>query len=542
MAWGNIPIWPCLQVFSVAMMESPFNKPDRWMKTRFPYIKIGSSGLAIFVRFLSGFVVMVTAVPVGRTETTVPSIDQQVIQVQSKLALIKMDVIHQYQSKDSVFDRPNRSSIRSAPPGSGENLQGGETQTDGTGPSQNIVADLEEIAVLMKRLETGGDPTSIDEVRLRLADRLLRADLVSQAEQTLKELVVQTHRAPIAAEGWFQLEKLYYRKDDYPQAVGAFLKIPMSKKLPLREEATYLAGNSYLYLKDYLKAIDLFSRISEGSEYYPFAVYSSGLAYLNLGDAWSSTQLQFQKLIALKPGGDPVLQDLINKTRLTLGFIFMDQKRYSEALSVFETIPAQSRYRMQAQFGIAKAYMGTEDCVKAIVVFKDLIDQAPTQSYALEARLQIGNCYSKLSAYHRAVDSYQDALRAYSEQSEGFKKMTQQIQTTNLENWPSLNREARFPEAMDVYADWVRLNKGIGDEVQRGRNAAVNKAEHGTISDLKSLQTKMQDVRQDLIKLLRASATHQVSSQLAQIDELALRANMGIAKNMTFMQDHETAP
>ena len=524
------------------MMESPFNKPDRWMKTRFPYIKIGSSGLAIFVRFLSGFVVMVTAVPVGRTETTVPSIDQQVIQVQSKLALIKMDVIHQYQSKDSVFDRPNRSSIRSAPPGSGENLQGGETQTDGTGPSQNIVADLEEIAVLMKRLETGGDPTSIDEVRLRLADRLLQADLVSQAEQTLKELVVQTHRAPIAAEGWFQLEKLYYRKDDYPQAVGAFLKIPMSKKLPLREEATYLAGNSYLYLKDYLKAIDLFSRISEGSEYYPFAVYSSGLAYLNLGDAWSSTQLQFQKLIALKPGGDPVLQELINKTRLTLGFIFMDQKRYSEALSVFEAIPAQSRYRMQAQFGIAKAYMGTEDCVKAIVVFKDLIDQAPTQSYALEARLQIGNCYSKLSAYHRAVDSYQDALRAYSEQSEGFKKMTQQIQTTNLENWPSLNREARFPEAMDVYADWVRLNKGIGDEVQRGRNAAVNKAEHGTISDLKSLQTKMQDVRQDLIKLLRASATHQVSSQLAQIDELALRANMGIAKNMTFMQDHETAP
>jgi len=29
---------------------------------------------------------------------------------------------------------------------------------------------------------------------------------------------------------------------------------------------------------------------------------------------------------------------------------------------------------------------------------------------------------------------------------------------------------------------------------------------------------------------------------LAQIDELALRANMGIAKNMTFMQDHETVP
>jgi tetratricopeptide (TPR) repeat protein len=512
------------------------------MKNRFPFIKIGSSGLAIFVRFLGGFLVMVSTVTGGRAETSVLSIDQQVTQVQSKLALIKMDIIHLYQSNDTVFERPNRSSIRSTPPGSGNIVQGREAQADGAGGSQSIVANLEEIAVLMKRLETGGDPASIDGMRLLLADRLLQADLLSLAEQTLKEVVVQTHRAPMAAEGWFQLEKLYYRKGDYPQSLGAFLKIPMSKTLPQREEATYLAGNSYLYLKDYLKAIDQFSKIGEGSDYYPFAVYSSGLAYLNLGDAWSSTQLQFQKLIALKPGEDPVLQELINKTRLTLGFIFMDQKRFPEALSVFEAIPPQSRYRMQGRFGIGKAYMGMEDCVKAIVVFKDLIDQSPAQSYALEARLQIGNCYSKLSAYHRAVDSYQDALKVYSERSESLKKRTQQIQTTNLENWPSLTREPDFPEAVDVYADWIRLNKEISDEVQRGRNAALHKTERGTIPDFKPLQTKVLDVRQDMIKLLRASTTHHISSQLAQIDELALRANMGIAKNMTFMQDHETAP
>ncbi|MBI3595784.1 MAG: tetratricopeptide repeat protein [Nitrospirae bacterium] len=519
------------------------------MKTRCPFFKIGSSGLGIFVRFLGGFLVMVSTVSSGRAETSAISLEQQITQVQSKLALIKTDIIHQYQSNDTVFERPNRSSIRSTHPDSGNVVQGGEAQADGA--SQSVEANLEEIAVLMKRLETGGDPAgssneggpaSTDEMRLRLADRLLRADLLSQAEQTLKDLVIQAHRAPIVAEGWFQLEKLYYRKGDYPQAIGAFLKIPMSKTLPLRPEATYLAGNSYLYLKDYLKAIDLFSKIGEGSDYYPFAVYSSGLAYLNLGDAWSSTQLQFQKLIALKPGEDPILQELINKTRVTLGFIFMDQKRYPEALSVFEAIPPQSRYRIQARFGIGKAFMGMEDCVKAIVVFKDLIEQAPAQSYALEAHLQIGNCYSKLSAYHRAVDSYQDALKAYSERSESFKKLIQQIQTTNLENWLSLAREPGFPEAMNVYADWFRLNKEIADEVQRGRNPALHKTERGTIPDFKPLQMKMQDVRQDMIKLLQASATHHLSSQLAQIDELALRANMGIAKNMTFMQDHETVP
>lgn len=510
------------------------------MKTRFPFIKIGSSGLGTIVCFFGGFLVMVSTVTAIRAETSVTSLEYQITQVQSKLTLIKMDIIHQYQSHENDSERPNRSSIRSTPRNSGDIVPGRDAQTDGV--SQNVVANLEEIAALMKRTETGGDSASIDEMRLLLADRLLRADLFSQAEQTLKDVVIQARRPPIAAEGWFQLERLYYRKGDYRQSLGAFLKIPMSNTLPFREEATYLAGNSYLYLKDYLKAIDLFSKIGEGSDYYPFAVYSSGLAYLNLGDAWSSTQLQFQKLIALNSGKDPILRELINKTRLTLGFIFMDQKRYPEALSVFEAIPPQSRYRIQARFGVGKAYMGMEDCVKAIVVFNDLIDQAPDQSYAREAYLQIGTCYSKLSAYHRAVDSYQDALKAFSERSESLKKLTQQIQTTNLENWPTLASEPGIPEAMNVYAEWFRLNKEIGDQVQRGRNPALRKTERGAVPDFKSLQTKIQDVRTDMIKLLRASATYHLSSQLARIDELSLRANMGIAKNMTFMQDHETVP
>jgi tetratricopeptide (TPR) repeat protein len=239
----------------------------------------------------------------------------------------------------------------------------------------------------------------------------------------------------------------------------------------------------------------------------------------------------------------------------------MDQKRYPEAVAVFEAIPPQSRYLIQARFGLGKAFMGMEDCVKAIVVFKDLIEQAPAQSDALEAHLQIGGCYSKLSAYHRAVDSYQDALKAYSERAESLKKLSQQIQTTNLENWlfksatektdteapfiimePNLAMEPGFPELVKVYTEWFRLNEEMAEDIQRDRNLVPSKTERGTMPDFKRFQMKMQEVRQDLVKLLRASAAHQLSSQLVQIDELALRANVGIAKNMMFMQDHETVP
>ncbi|MBI3812237.1 MAG: tetratricopeptide repeat protein [Nitrospirae bacterium] len=398
-------------------------------------------------------------------------------------------------------------------------------------------------------------------MRLLLAEYFLQVNLISQAEKTLKDIAVQTRREPIAAEVWFRLEKLYYEKGEYQQALGAYYKIPAKSNLPLRQEATYLAGNSYLYLKDYLKTVELLGQIGEGSDFYPFALYSSGLAYLNLGDAWSATQQKFQSLIASKPGEDPVRQELINKTRVTLGFFFIDQKRYPEAMAVFEAVPVSSRYWTPARFGIGKVYIGTGDCVKAIVVLGDLIEKTPAHPYALEARLQVGSCYSKLSAYRRAVDSYQDALKSYSGRSDDLKKLIQKIQTTNLENWLNKSRtgtsgsdarsasleqdlmiERVFPKLMEVYADWFRLNEEVSLQVRQNKDTTISKMDRGTAQDAKPLPMQMQEIRRDLIELLRAAMTDQLSSRMEQIDELALRANTGIAKNLTLMQDHETAP
>lgn len=531
------------------MMENPFTKSEGWTKIRFPFILIGGSGFGVAICFLGIFLGAVLTVTSGRAEPSATSLDQQINRVESSLTRIKMDIVHQYESDPEVSERINPSPPRSAPGESENGVQDKRGQADGT--SQGLESNLKEIAVLRRQLESGRNPSgplngsgpvSSDEIRLQLADRLLRAGLGSQAEPILKDLVIKTHRPPISAEGWFQLEKLYYRRGDYRQALGAYLKIRMTQSWSRGPEATYLAGNSYLYLKDYLKAVDLLGNIGEGNEYYPFAVYSSGLAYLSLGDAWSSTQLQFQKLIALNPGKDPVLQELIYKTRVTLGFVYLDQKRYPEALSVLEAVPPQSRYRAQARFGIGKAFMGMGDCVKAIVVFKDLIEQSPVDSYALEAHLQIGTCYSKLSAYHRAVDSYQEALEAYAKQSESFEKLTAQIQTTKLENWPDLARDHGFSEPLSLYADWYRLNQEINGEVKQGGHAASHGPDRGPVLESKALRGKLQDAQQNLIKLFRVSAFRHLSSQRAQIDELALRANLGIAKNMTFMQAHETVP
>lgn len=527
------------------------------MNTQTPLHNVRSAITAsVFSGFFTGLFLIASPAAAG-------PFDEQLSHVEFTLSIIKRDVLRLYQSEGIGSDRPppsRRATADSVP---------GRDDSNSPVPIQGE-ADLQTIATLMKRLEPGEDSAApstgsaqrpTDEMRLQLAGYFIEANLIPQAEQILKDLTIQTRREPIAAEAWLRLEKMYYRKGDYQQALGAFYKIPSKSVLPLRQEAAYLAGNSYLYLKDYLKATELLGKVGEGSDFYPFALYSNGLAYLNMGDAWSATQQKFKTLIALNPGEDPVRQELINKTRLTLGFFFNYQKRYPEAVAVFEPVPAPSRYWPQARFGMGKAHAGMEDCVKAIVVLKDLIERFPGHPYALEARLLVASCYSKLSAYRRAVDSYQEALKAYSNRSEQLKILIQKVQTMNLESGllrpeagsseqslrpvslePDLMIERSFPKLMEVYADWSRLNEQISRRVRQGMDRTIPKMDSGAAQDSKPLPIRMQGIRQDLTDLFRTAVTDQLSSKMEQIDDLALRANIGIAKNLALMQDHETTP
>jgi tetratricopeptide (TPR) repeat protein len=525
------------------------------MKTRVPSRSIRLHPRGNFkIGFLCALLFLVPTAPAG-------AVDEPLDRVESRISAVKMDLIRLYQSGP---EGPSASP-------STKTTSGGSVSQDGSGdvPPPPAGMDLQSIARLMARLETDDNSKGsagrknspeADDLRLALADELVQANLVPEAEKTLKALVNQTRRGAVAAEAWFRLEKIRYRQGDYRGALAAFQNIPPNGNWPFQAEADYLAGNSYLYLKEFMKAIELLGKVAQGSDFYPYGLYSSGLAYLNLGDAWSSTQQHFQKILLLNPGDDPVFQELINKTRITLGFFFDDQKRYPEAMPVFEAVPPESHFRVPARFGMGKTFIGMEDCVKAIVIFKDLIREFPDDPYALEARLHIGSCYSKLSAYRHAVGSYQDALKAYAERSDRLKRLTRTFQTAKFENLPVVLGPAPagggmksppgdgavvaardLPEWMGVYSDWDGLNREITFRM-RGAGERGDRRGADLAPKMKPLQARMTEIHGDLVRLLRSGATEYLSKQTAQLDDLALRANVGIAKSMTFMQNHEAIP
>ncbi|MEK6684708.1 MAG: tetratricopeptide repeat protein [Nitrospirota bacterium] len=502
------------------------------MKIRNPFFNVRSRITGRVFALFVGLLLLVSPAAAAPSE-------DPLIRIESQLSLIKMDVLRLDQSGAIGSDL-------SSLPASGR----------ASGSSE---ADLQEIAAWMKRPAPavgpaadgeGTDRLPTDEMRLRLADYFLRENLVAQAEQTLRDIAIRTRREPIAAEAWFRLGKMYYRGRDYPQALEAFLKIPEKSEGPLRIEATYLAGNSYLYRKEYSKAIEWLTKVGKGNDFYPFSLYSSGLAHLGLGDARSSTPPPFQKLIALNPGADPVLQELINQTRVTLGFFWIDQRRYPEALDALRSVSAQSRYRPRARFGIGKAYVGMKDCVQAIAVLRDLADLFPVHPYALEARLLVGHCFSKLSAHRKAVESYQNAIRVYAERKEHLKKLIRRVQDANPEKgWPSvvselnLENQPGLQELMEAYMDWSRLDDQIRrqDRQTQGRDGTA--AGPGTEPDGEPMPVRMQKIKRELDALFQTAVTDQISSEMDTIDDRVARANTGIVKNTILMQDYYgTAP
>ncbi|MBI3610737.1 MAG: tetratricopeptide repeat protein [Nitrospirae bacterium] len=496
-------------------------------------------------RAVCGFLFIVSIAASAQAEPTATPFQGQLRRVEEKLSLVKMDIIHMDQSAEAVRKASNR---------------------------PRAETDLQTIAVLMKDLEQAADQgktpaepgrLSSDEMQLRLAEQLVRSRLVVQVERTLKDLAVRTRRESIATEAWFQLEKLYYRRGDYPQALGAFFKIktPESSQWPSWNEAVYLAGNSYLYLKEYRKATELLNKIGRGSDDYPYALYSMGLADLKIVETGSSTPVPFEKLMALNTREDPVLRELVNKTRVTLGFAFLERKRYKEAAVLFEAIPSQSQYWPEARSGIGRAYLGMEKCVKAIVIFRDLIEQAPTHPYGLEARLYVGSCYAKMNAYRRSVDSYQSALQTYAAERENLKKRIQKIQAEGAENLllkpgsasmekpspafssrPDLVLERDFPELIDLYADGARLEEQIAQKFLQTNdpNNPTGDPVDGTVWE--PIQARLKDIRRNINELLKTAATDHLSIRIKQIDDLVVRANVGIAKNTILMQDYGTAP
>jgi len=299
---------------------------------------------------------------------------------------------------------------------------------------------LEALSWYALAQQSGMSPTNHHSVPYRMADAYLAADMPNHVVALITPYTRQEGTRE-ALEGWFYLEKSAYESRRYRDAVTAFDRITPKLRVSLYHEALYLAGNSYLQLKEYERAFTTLNQIPRYSEFYPFGQYSMGLAYLSFGDVYSAVE-SFRRLASLDAQGNPALLRLVDKAHLTVGYEFLHQKRYMDAIGQFALVPPTSPFFDQALFGIGWGYFKLEEYVKAAVVFKDLRQRFPDSPYSQEALVALGYAYSRLQAFKLSIDQFRLALDSVTTQAQSLQ---QQIDAINHPKWTPPSSIDRYP-------------------------------------------------------------------------------------------------
>jgi tetratricopeptide (TPR) repeat protein len=365
------------------------------------------------------------------------------------------------------------------------------------------------------------------ELLLWLGKTYLGLGLEDQAILTFQKVIREFSAMDrILSEAGYYLQKAQYLQGQYEAVTASYTRMARGAPPAFLPEMHYLAGQSFLHLKDYPKAIAALNQIPKNSKHYPYALYALGLAYLGLGDTYAAQQT-FNKLIALDLPPDireaSHVARLIEKSLATLGFMFMEQNRYQEAISALGMVSTRSPFFDQALFGIGWSYMKMEEHVKAIVVFKDLTEMLPESSYAYEARVTMGYSYSKLKAYTKAVDNYRNSLEVSSRQ---INFLTQKMETVKLQGIDL--SQAHKPLALESPEEADKI-RGIVEKYQDLTRLSSKDWAQPMGNDLKvglkDLGRRFSSVFQDLI-------LQSLQRQRERLEELSIQASIGIAKNL----------
>jgi tetratricopeptide (TPR) repeat protein len=365
------------------------------------------------------------------------------------------------------------------------------------------------------------------ELLLWLGKTYLGLGIESQAISTLKQVIREfPSKDRLLYEAEYYLQKIQYLQGQHRAVTASYARLGRGTVPSLLPEIHYMAGQSFLYLKDYSKAIAALNQLSKNSRHYPYALYALGIAYLGMGDTYAAQQT-FKKLVDLDLPSHPLeatrVARLIEKSLVTLGLMLIDQNRYPEAVSVLGMVPIESPFFDQAVFGIGWSYMKLEEYVKAVVAFKDLTEMSPGSSYADEARVIMGYNYSKLKAYTKAVDSYRNALEISSRQ---INLLIQKMATLKLQGMDlgQVSRPPGFASPVDADKIW--------DLVEQYQDLARFSSKDGDPSIGNDFKVSLKDVGRRLSSALQDLTLQSLKSQRERLEELSIHASIGIAKNL----------
>lgn len=290
-------------------------------------------------------------------------------------------------------------------------------------------------------------------------------------------------------EAAFRLARLYYRKQDYVNALHAIEMIKGEVPQKIRNDEIFLRSQIYVSVGKFADAIKLLKSIKGYQAYSGYIEYNLAMAYLQNSQAELAIAM-LDELGSLSSADEAVLA-LKDKGNLKLANYYVDKGDAEQAAQYFSRIRLDGPFSNSALLGAGWVEVAQKRYDRALVPWTLLHGREQTNLSVQEAMMAVPFAYSKLDVHGKAALMYGKAMDVFAREIDSLDASIKSIRegrfllalldkkseqdrnwVVNLRNLPD-TPETRYIMELLAAHDFQESLKNYKDLADLGRHLTV---------------------------------------------------------------------
>jgi len=258
----------------------------------------------------------------------------------------------------------------------------------------------------------------------------------------------------------YRLARLYYRKQDYVNALHAIERIEGDIPEAIASDASMLRAQIYAAVGRFDDARVLLQALQGDGEYRAYAAYNLAMVHLQQGN--SEQALAVLDALGRLDTDDEAELALRDKANLKLAYYYLDQKKADQGSAAQKAQQYFSRVRLNGPFsnrallGAGWVQVAAGRFERALVPWTLLHRREQTHPSVQEAMMAVPYAYSKLDVHGKAAILYGQAMEVFGQEIDRLDASIKSI------------REGRFLTALvdkraEKDANWVVNLRALPD-------------------------------------------------------------------------------
>jgi hypothetical protein len=271
---------------------------------------------------------------------------------------------------------------------------------------------LNGLARIRYARQAGLLPDYVEDIDLTEGQLEYAFNMPAFARQTFNAALAKLPEAD-KDKAWFYLARLSYDDGEYTSAHDALEKIIHELPRFIENEKRYMQAVLLAQQKRFDEAKTVVQRIDKKSPWRQYANFNLGVAMIRARQTGEGIK-KLNEVARFKAKQDEQ-KSIKDKANLTMGYFYLRERNYSNALNYFRNVRLKSPFSNKALLGMGWAESERKNYADALGAW-DLLTQRDLMDVTVqEALLASSFAFNKLGDERQALQHYNDAIQSYAQ-------------------------------------------------------------------------------------------------------------------------------